>query len=109
LAAGADLLEVGAWIIDPKGGLMCFAAGNGAKEQQQQQQQRKQQQQLHSDEAIIWAEAHATMASRASLTAEMQAKLPSRTPPATHLNSIHSLFYRLILSLARLSAPPSGH
>ena len=74
LAAGADLLEVGAWIIDPKGGLMCFAAGNGAKEQQQQQ--RKQQQQLHSDEAIIWAEAHATMASRASLTAEMQAKLP---------------------------------
>jgi hypothetical protein len=69
LAAGADLFEVGAWIIDPKGGLMCFAAGDGAK----------QQQQLHSDEAIIWAEAHATMASRASLTAEMQAKHPSCT------------------------------
>jgi hypothetical protein len=87
---------------------MCFAAGNGAKEQQQQQ--RKQQQQPHSDEAIIWAEAHATMASRASLTAEMQAKLPSCITPSTHINnSSDSLFYRLILPLVRLSARPSGH
>lgn len=70
LAAGADLLALGAWITDPKGGLMCAAAGSS----HHHQQHHKQQQLDHIEDSIIWAEARATMAARAALTAEMQAQ-----------------------------------
>lgn len=69
LAAGAGLLQLGAWITDPKGGLMCAAAGSS----HHHHQQNRQQQLDHGEDSIIWGEARATVAARAALTAEMQA------------------------------------
>ena len=68
LAAGADLLPLGAWITDPKGGLMCSAAIPESHQERMQQQLQHHQ----HDDAIIWSEACATMSARAALTAEMQ-------------------------------------
>jgi hypothetical protein len=48
---------------------MCAAAGGS-----HHHQQHKQQQLDHIEDSIIWAEARATMAARAALTAEMQAR-----------------------------------
>ncbi len=85
LAAGSNLLEIGAWITDPKGGLMCSAVFPDPQQQQQQQHVHQ------SEDTIIWAEACATMASRAALTAEMQVQssqplFPSKIP--THLHGV---------------------
>ena len=64
-------VQVGAWIVDPKGGLMCAAADIDVQQQQLQQ---------HGD-AIIWMESRDTMASRAALTAEMQANPTHKHQP----------------------------
>ena len=72
LAAGADVLEVAAWITDPKGGLMCSAPGSDAQPQHPQCNQ--------DEHTVIWTEARDTMASRAALTAEMQVGSPPHPP-----------------------------
>jgi hypothetical protein len=102
LAAGADLLEMGAWIVDPKGGLMCSTAV-----QFPQQQLAQDEQHSTRENSIIWCETVATMASRAARAAEMQAKPPSSS--SRHPHYFHLIAQQLILSLDSASGSPLSH